>query len=204
MTWKQSHARRMLADRMHRQWAHWMRHMLPILKPILKTEADLRDRDYIPLPEYTNAWEALVRWERQMHAGFHELPEAEQQSDYEMADMALDALLTSEDSLRMMLVRGLLHGFYDVVHKSEGVIRLQEIPAVIAQEDARFLEELQKAIDGSLAADYAKGTVEMGGHVTLFLSPEEWLQVAREQLRNGEDLTDTLRRLAGLPTRRPS
>lgn len=62
----------------HQIWAHWMKYMF--------TQCKASESGYI-IPNHL-----VNRWERQMNTPFDELPEAEQKSDYEIADKFLGDL----------------------------------------------------------------------------------------------------------------
>lgn len=59
-------------------------------------------------------------------ADYVDLPEAEKQPLLAKADGVLQALLDSEDSLRMMLIRGILGGKYDISVPPGGEFRVRE------------------------------------------------------------------------------
>jgi hypothetical protein len=82
--------REKLADLAHEQWSGWMRYMLPILEPILKTR-----EDHFPDEVPERAFASLVRWKRQLSTPYADLPENEKESDRVEADKVL-ALIETE------------------------------------------------------------------------------------------------------------
>lgn len=79
-----------LADVQHGIWAHWMLYLFGV------SEKNADGSVTIPA-------EKVQRWHRQMNAGFADLPENEQRSDYGMAErvmLAIKPLLSEVQVLR--------------------------------------------------------------------------------------------------------
>jgi hypothetical protein len=79
-----------LAALEHEQWAHWTKHMLNVLLPLMLPEPPegvLPDFD--GLARAKDAWE---RWYRQISTKYEDLSEAERESDREWARNALQII----------------------------------------------------------------------------------------------------------------
>ena len=84
--------REALAALDHEQWAHWTRHMLEVLEPLLNVACEL-DKIYgFRDAKSVKAIEAIKRWERQIETPYADLSEKEKDSDREWADRVLAAL----------------------------------------------------------------------------------------------------------------
>lgn len=84
--------REKLAELEHQQWAHWTRHMLEVLNPLLQMAAFSPLR----LAGSDKAREALERWKRQINTPYADLSEKEKDSDREWADKVLAAMERKE------------------------------------------------------------------------------------------------------------
>jgi ribosome-associated translation inhibitor RaiA len=137
MSWKNSHAREVLAEQMHKQWSGWMRHMLQVLID----DHDLLTDGLALGPVEAKEFRAHIeRWKRQIDTSYEDLSEKEKDSDREWADKTIDALIHSEDSLRMMVIRSLLNGNLTVSMR-EGEFILHA-----SKKDADFLAAMDEAV----------------------------------------------------------
>jgi hypothetical protein len=86
----------------HEQWAHWTKHMLTVLEPVLR-KPRLDDGE-----QANAAFDALLRWDRQIETPYAELTEAEKESDREWAHRVL-ACLGSDPELAVEALAALDH-----------------------------------------------------------------------------------------------
>ena len=92
-----SDKREELAALEHDQWAHWTRHMLEVLEPLLAygrgaisaiARREIENGFTVPDPE--RAEQAIRRWNRQINTPYEALTEKEQESDRVWADKVLE------------------------------------------------------------------------------------------------------------------
>lgn len=89
MSWKNSHAREVLAEQMHKQWSGWMRHMLQVLID----DHDLLTDGLALGPVEAKEFRAHIeRWKRQIDTSYEDLSEKEKDSDREWADKVLEVV----------------------------------------------------------------------------------------------------------------
>lgn len=90
-----SEARERLAALEHRQWAHWTRHMIKTLQPLLAYGRGVvleSAKHGFDDSEAIKAVEAIKRWDRQIETPYEALTEPEKDSDREWADKVLSEL----------------------------------------------------------------------------------------------------------------
>ena len=97
-----SDKREELAALEHDQWAHWTRHMLEVLEPLLAygrgaisaiARREIENGFTVPDPE--RAEQAIRRWNRQINTPYEALTEKEQESDRVWADKVLEVTGTA-------------------------------------------------------------------------------------------------------------
>ena len=85
--------REALAALEHDQWAHWTKHMLEVLKPVIGLGFyEAREHGMENHPGVTKGREALERWTRQVNTPYADLSEKEKDSDRAWADRVLAEL----------------------------------------------------------------------------------------------------------------
>ena len=71
-----------IAELEHEQWAHWTKHLLEVLYPVIEMAEDWEAHSVCGFSEeQKKAMDAIDRWNRQIKTPYSELTEKEKDSD---------------------------------------------------------------------------------------------------------------------------